>query len=554
MIFFDSLKKVVRVFYNSGIQKFYIVLLVSFISMIIEICSLYILYLVIKNLLQSKEIIETGIAGISVSMQNAIIILTIAYLIKFLFSVFNSRYQINFCFETNRKITSQLVKYYYSLNLETFKSGKISDALNKIFTIGGFFSELILQSVIIFFTECSLSIIIIISLLFFNFKILLLLLMVLMPISLFLVYKSRKKLNNTGKEHMQENVEYHQVVNTLIGGIFDIKLSGRFVHFFNDFTKKISKLHNTKKIIFLESSFPAKVFEFVIILGIAILFFVSVHFGKYSEISGLVAAFATASFRFVPSVNRMISSIHNINIYKNYISFIDETFKHEYKPEDDFDNSTESLQTIELKNINFSYKENKVLNDFSLKLNNKEITGITGSSGMGKTTLINIISGLLKPASGNILINEKHLNSFNKGFLFHKSAYVMQESFFFYGTIVDNIAFGIEPIDIEKIKWCIEAVKMKEWLTTQKDGINTIIGDSGTTISGGQKQRLAIARGLYRNANLLILDEPSSSLDFENKSEIISLIKEITKKENLITIIVTHDNDILGICDKIIKL
>lgn len=554
MIFFDSLKKVVRVFYNSGIQKFFIVLLVSFISMLIEICSLFILYLVIKNLLQSKEIIETGIVGISVSMQNAIIILTIAYLIKFLFSVLNSRFQINFCFETNRKITSQLVKYYYSLNLETFKSGKISDALNKIFTIGGFFSELILQSVIIFFTECSLSIIIIISLLFFNFKILVLLLMVLLPISLFLVYKSRKKLNNTGKEHMHENVEYHQVVNTIIGGIFDIKLSGRFVYFFNDFTKKISKLHNTKKIIFLESSFPAKVFEFVIILGIAILFFVSAHYGKYSEISGLVAAFATASFRFVPSVNRMISSIHNINIYKNYISFIDETFKHEYKPEEDLDNTTESLQTIELKNIKFSYKENEVLNDISLKLNNKEITGITGSSGMGKTTLINIISGLLKPVSGNILINEKSINSFNEGFLFHKSAYVMQESFFFYGTIVENIAFGIEPIDIDRINWCIEAVKMKDWLTTQKDGINTIIGDSGTTISGGQKQRLAIARGLYRNANLLILDEPSSSLDFENKSEIISLIKEITKKENLITIIVTHDNDILGICDKIIKL
>ena len=95
---------------------------------------------------------------------------------------------------------------------------------------------------------------------------------------------------------------------------------------------------------------------------------------------------------------------------------------------------------------------------------------------------------------------------------------------------------------------------MKDWLATQKDGINTIIGDSGATISGGQKQRLAIARGLYRNANLLILDEPSSSLDFENKSEIISLIKEITKKENLITIIVSHDNDVLGVCDKIIKL
>lgn len=553
MDFFDSLNKVVRFFYITGKQKFFYVLLVSFISLIIEISGLFMLFIVINNLLQSKETVTLFFTENDYSMQQAIISLLVLYMFKFLFSVYTHRFQTKYCFETNSRITSHLIKYYYSLKPEVFKSGRVSDTLNKIFTIGGFFSELIQQPVIVLFTETVLSVLIIVSLFIFNYKILLLLILILLPVSFFLIYKSRKKLKLTGEELMNNNVDYHQAVSTLINGIFDIKLSGTFKHFYEEFFKKISQLHKTKKVILLESSFPPKVFEFVIILGIAILFFISKYLGNYQYISGFVAAFATASFRFVPSVNRIIHSIHNLKIYKNYIDFIDDTFKNEYIAEPDTETGSITIETVELKNISFSYTQNKVLENVSLTLNHSEIIGITGPSGSGKSTLVNIISGLLEPQSGEILINHSLISEKIRHHIIHKTAFVMQEPFFFNGTVAQNIAFGL-PENYEKILWSISAVNMSKWLDLQPLGLQTQTGDMGYRLSGGQKQRLAIARALYRKANLLILDEPSTSLDHENKSEILTLIEELTKREKLITVIVSHDEDILKKCNRVIKI
>ncbi|MCC6722306.1 MAG: ABC transporter ATP-binding protein [Bacteroidia bacterium] len=552
--FFDSLKKVFIFFYNSGKHKFAFVLLVSFLSMIIDLIGLYLLYLVISSLLQGKETFELWFGVITFPIQDGIILFGIFYLFKFAFSVINSRLQIKYCFSINKKITSHLIKYYYSLRFEELKAKNMSDILNKVFTIGGFFSELIFQTVIILFTDSILSAIILVLLLLFNYKILILLVFILVPISIVLIYNSRKKLSNSGNELMRYNENYHQTVVTLMHGIFDIKISGRFNHFFKEFTANITKLHNTKKVIFLENSYPSKVLELVVIFGIIVLFFISRKLDIYTNISSLMAAFATASFRLIPSVNRIISGINYLKIYKNYIDFIDTTYKKQFVLAVDSNIEDEQIKSIELKNISFSYSENKVINDISLKLNIGEITLITGKSGSGKTTLINIISGLIKTHSGEILINEKPINNFGSEFIFQKTAYVMQEPFFFYGTVWQNIAFGNEPIDINRIMWCIKAVKMDEWVNKQSKGIDTIIGDRATMISGGQKQRLAIARALYRKINILILDEPSSSLDFENKNDIISFIKDITKNEKLITIIVSHDKDVININDKTIEI
>ncbi|NUM32687.1 MAG: ABC transporter ATP-binding protein [Bacteroidetes bacterium] len=520
--------------------------------MIVEIAGLYFLFVVINNLLQSSETVHLFFTGVIFTMQQAIILLLLLFLFKFLFSIYTQRFQIKYCFESNRKITSHLIKYFYSLKPEVYKSGKISDTLNKIFTIGGFFSELIQQPVIVFFTEVILSILILTSLFVFNYKILLLLIVILLPISYFLLHKSRIKLKKTGDNLMNNNVDYHQAVSNLINGIFDIKLAGTFNHFYNEFYNKISQLHQTKKVIVLENSFPQKVFEFAIILGIAVLFFISNQLENYQDISSLVAAFATASFRIVPSINRIISSINNLKIYKNYIDFIHEALKHDYIYEENNEKNSTSISSIELKNISFSYSSLKVIEDFSLKLLQSEIVGITGASGTGKSTLVNIISGLLEPQSGSILVNKELITEKIRNNIIHKTAFVTQEPFFFNGTVAQNISFGL-PESKEILMWSINSVNMNSWVASQPDGINTQIGDMGYKLSGGQKQRLAIARAIYRNANLLILDEPSNSLDNENKIEIISLIEKLTVNENLITVIVSHDDYILNKCNRVIK-
>ena len=137
----------------------------------------------------------------------------------------------------------------------------------------------------------------------------------------------------------------------------------------------------------------------------------------------------------------------------------------------------------------------------------------------------------------------------------HKSAFVKQEPYFLNGTIAENIVFGYDSIpNLDKVNHCIRSVNLDKWVEQQPNGLSAETGDHGTKLSGGQRQRLAIARALYRKAAILILDEPSNSLDSFNKHEILLLIKRLTQQNKLITIIVTHDTEVLQICDSIFEL
>ncbi len=549
-----SLRQLIAIFYRSGNQKLTLVFGVSLLGICIELVGLMWLYLVVSGIIQASPIVSIPLTDLNLSLWNAVFILVGVYLFKFIFSIWQNKFLLNYCYDLNYNITSQIITHYYKQPTEVFKNTQLADALNKVFTIGGYFSEIIFQSVLIFFSELILTLFIALALLIFNFKLLLLLLVVLLPVCLVLLHFSRKKLKAMSKKILSDNVQYHQAVMTLIHGLLDIKLSGRFSHFFELFNTKINNLQKTKKVINLENHFPPKVLEFAAILGIATLFFLTTLTHTIGSLTNLLAAFATAAFRFIPSANRIIGSIQNVKLYNEYIGFI-YGISNDKNTMDEIADDPQSIASVRLENISYSYTENLVLDNFSLKLEAGFITGISGASGVGKTTLINIISGVLAPKTGCIYLNNKPLNPELISGLQHRTAYVMQDPYFLTGTVAENIVFGYDKsTDFERLKACMDAVKLDTWVQQQPQGLNTEIGDNGTKLSGGQKQRLAIARALYRNAGLLILDEPSNSLDSSVKHEVLNLISDLTKQKQLITIIVSHDADVLAICNSVIRL
>ncbi len=555
MNFISSLKQILHIFYSKGGRQFPIVFIISFLGIIIELTGLMMLYMVVSSLIQLFDVIKIPVIHYSISTYYGVLLLVGFYFIKFIFSIWQNRYFINFCYQINYKITAKIIESYYNQPTETYKNNTLADALNKVFTIGGFFSEIIFQSVLVFFSELFLTLIIIISLLIFNYKLLLLLLVILLPVCIILLYYSRKRLKEMSKKIMSDNIEYHQSVMTMLMGLFDVKLSGRYAHFFEIFKNKINALHTTRKVITLENSFPPKVLELSAVLGIAALFFITHWLRNDLYMAGLIAAFATATFRFIPSINRIIASIQNLQLYTEYIQFIGKIKEKPAEIKSESGYEINKIDSIGLNNITFSYPDNPVLNNISLDLLSGNILGITGPSGVGKSTLVNIISGLLQPQTGEMFLNNNHITPEIKEALLHKSAYVMQDPYFLTGSIMDNIVFGYDSSpDLEQVNWCINAVNLKGWLINQSAGLNTEIGDNGTKLSGGQKQRLAIARALYRKAQILILDEPSNSLDGYNKQEILSVVKQLTQQNQLITIIVSHDDDVLKICDSVLDL
>ena len=187
------------------------------------------------------------------------------------------------------------------------------------------------------------------------------------------------------------------------------------------------------------------------------------------------------------------------------------------------------------KNVSYNYQNEKELGNFeksfkalnNLNFNIKagEKIGISGLSGSGKSTLINLILGLIRPTNGEIIITDINLNDIIS--LWQKNiGFVQQNIFLINGSIKENIAFGenLDDIDINKLNKVIKMSNLNSFLKSLPDGINSIVGEKGSKISGGQSQRISIARSLYRNPSLIIFDEATNALDKINEEEIIGTI------------------------------
>ena len=213
-------------------------------------------------------------------------------------------------------------------------------------------------------------------------------------------------------------------------------------------------------------------------------------------------------------------------------------------------------KSVQLKNINYRYNKNSslVLKDINLTIVKGSKIGVMGTTGSGKSTLIDIIMGLLIPQSGEILIDDIKVNENNRRHWQKNIAHVPQSIFLTDGTISENIAFGIESenIDMKRIEIAAENAQLKETINSMESGFNTIVGERGIRLSGGQRQRIGIARALYKNADIIIFDEATSALDNETEKEVMRSINSIGN--NITIIIIAHRLSTLENCDQIIHL
>jgi len=212
----------------------------------------------------------------------------------------------------------------------------------------------------------------------------------------------------------------------------------------------------------------------------------------------------------------------------------------------------DELNSIELRNLSFSYGKKIILDNVNIELKKGEFIGLIGRTGTGKTTLVDMILGLLKPKNGKIIINKIEETNFNA--LTKFIGYVPQDIYLADCSIMENIAFGEEEnnIDIERVKKSLKLSQLDEFIESSSEDILSKVGDRGVRISGGQKQRIGIARALYRNPKIIIMDESTNSLDSLTEEKFINDVKSISKE--IIVLFITHRTSALKFCDKIYKL
>lgn len=358
------------------------------------------------------------------------------------------------------------------------------------------------------------------------------------------------------------NIYQEQLVNNYLdtlGSIKDIILQKKQSFFLKYFTNNISKQAqiNVKNGFLVE--LPRQLIEILMVLGISSLMFILMKTEKSSEEITITLTFTVALlFRAVPSISRIIYQANNLSFKLDIVKKVHillSTFK--VKKIISY-NEPIKFTKIKISKLSFKYnktKENLVFDNIELDIEKNKTTGIIGSSGSGKSTLLDLICCMLQPNTGGIYLDDKRIDEKLVSSWQNKISYISQKNYLLNSTILQNIAFAEddENIDLDRINYAIKISKLDSLVNSTKQGINFYIGEDGKNISGGQRQRLILARAIYRKTDLIILDEATSALDNETESEIMNDIMEnFHHKKTLI--ISTHKKEILRFADKIIDI
>lgn len=486
----------------------------------------------------------------------AIIVL---FFLKGIISIFIRWYIAKFSYREFAKLQARVLLAYQKMSYQEFLKRNQTVYIRNIRELCSHTLtsvELALRAV----AEIIIIIFIFIFLIYLDFKIFLYISLIILPI--FLIYeKFLKKINFKLGLLRIDAIKgiYKNAVNG-INGSKEIKFLFKGSFFRENLLNNAKIAADAQAKSLLISDSPRYVFEFALAaFSIIALFLLSISNQDLDLYLPIISVFLLAGIRVLPSISLIVNSLNRIGHYLPSVDIILRDLKNfedtEIKNKKNYQNDFEEIKTIELRNIDFKYdnSDSEVFKNLNFEINKNECVGIVGPSGSGKTTLIDIILGLLSPSNGEIFINGKILKN-HVSILEGNIAYLPQEPMVLEESIETNITLEKDKtkINSKKLSQSIIYSNFEEVLAKLTSGLNTMIGDKGVRLSGGQNKRLALARVLYHGKNFLILDEATSSLDKESENYIAEQIKIL--KGNYTIILISHQLNLLKHCDKIYKI
>ena len=377
--------------------------------------------------------------------------------------------------------------------------------------------------------------------------------------SYFIIYKTiRKKVFNNGIIVSKSSAEKFKVINETFGGIKNVILSNVGMHFMDKFNTQSFASAKATALNTILLRIPKYLIEFVAFgfTVILIIFLNSHNKGNFVSIIPQLAFFTLAGYKLLPSFQQIYMNISSIKTNISALNSIEKDLQNSTEKKEIYKENKENFnnfKTIILKDLNFSFKKRKKfqITNLNLNINANSIVGIAGQSGSGKSTIANLILGLLEPTSGEIKIDGKVLDYRNMKSWQKNIGYVPQSIFLCEGSLKENIAFGIDykNIDNELVEKAVKLAELSSFINTLPEYLDTNLGERGVQLSGGQQQRVGIARALYHDPNILIFDEATSSLDENTEKNIMNAIDKFSGFKTII--IIAHRINTLKKCDNI---
>tara|TARA_B100000401_G_scaffold438311_1_gene386347 strand:- start:2422 stop:4158 length:1737 start_codon:yes stop_codon:yes gene_type:complete len=552
---------------SSKIKIFYIIGL-YIVSTCIDLLSLgvigsYVAYIIDQSLITNVYLSFTlqywqSLINIEDLIISTGLLLVALFIFKALFSVFIHSQIIKFSHFSQTYLRMNLMSAYENI---PFKHIVNRDTSEFAATMGNYVKSYgaALASALQFAGDIVTSITIIFFLFFVNgtFVIFMALgaLIILILYRIFFVYRLKiygERLTNSYKK-------LYQSINEFFLGFKELKILNSFNYFENSISSnsmQIAQSDIRQQITLLT---PRFIFELaVVIFIVGMVVFAQLNQLSTLELIPTLSIFALASIRLAPIAYQMIRHIGTFDYSEAAINKIitDYKFIEEYsnlKQAGIAKKSYENFQSLTFNSVCFGYNEYNFLKDINLKIEKNCATAIVGPSGSGKTSLINLMLGLVVPKSGEILFNNKSLDSYLSNFR-DQIAYLPQEIFLINNSISANIALGVNESEVDSEKLIESAKKSKifDFIDELPLKFKSSVGERGISISGGQRQRIAIARAFYFNRDVLIFDEPTSSLDQSTETEIIDYLQYLKKHKTII--IVSHNTEVLKFCDQIYNI
>ena len=405
--------------------------------------------------------------------------------------------------------------------------------------------------------ECLILVAIIILLFFSNAEITIFLFTSFLTVASLFYFLNKKKILKRGKEIQIYSSGLIRIIYETIGLFKELKIYGLRDYQYKSYSNKIEKSERNIFLNYFITSMPRLFLEMTAVILIVIIIFMQLQ--KNNDIITILpflSLMVVVALRLIPVFNSLATSLSNLKAIQPSFDLIFSELNNIPK-NDNIEGNVEYLKfkkNIKLTNVSFNYDDkNNIINNLNFEINKGDKIGIIGSSGAGKSTLVNIIMGLFKHKKGKIFIDDCELFREKNQFI-ENISYVPQEVFLIEDRLKMNIALGVQEdkISIRKLMNVSKAAQIDNLINNLKDGFETIVEENGRNFSVGQKQRIGVARALYRDSDLIIFDESTSSLDNATEKQFIDDIFRIFEDKTIIFI--SHKVSALRKCNKIFDL
>ncbi len=556
---------------NLGIKNTVVLVFLLILLSITEVLSIALVYPFIDFVINQQDafIQEYNLSYIFETNQDSFTItlilgtvLILSFLVKLICSIF-LRWKISsFIWYNQSKLQVNLLKAYQLIDYEYFTFRGKSDLVNNLKEL----TRAVIQSLegwLKLISETVIYIFILAYLISINYKSVIILSILVGIIFLFYHFLFRSKIIKLGRENLEGEKTFFSAVDENIKGFKEVKIFKKENFFLEKVKQGTEIIANSNIKTEILSLFPRLILELSAVCLLIFLILISIKSeNNPSDLLPVLGVFSLAAVRIIPGVNLILLSLYRINYGSYALEKLYDDLKranklkivNTYSKSNDTSSTNKDFKNLKVENLSFRYKrgQENIFEALNFEIKSKECVGIIGDSGIGKTTLVDLILGLLKPNSGKIYINGNELKNYES--LYSIASYLPQDPVVLDSSIEKNISFQKETslINKKRIEESLKFAELYNFVSSLPNKTNTLIGESGINLSGGQKQRLLLARNFYFDREIIILDEATSALDLETQKNITRNIELL--KNNKTLIIITHKIETLKNCHKVFKI